>query len=158
MATVGGMDDTPTAITNLLYRYAELMDAGRLEECADLFTHARILLGDPADGDPPVVDRDGLAAAWRSMVRIHEDGTPRTRHLVATPIIEVDEEAGTATCRSTYTVFQQAGSGPLQPVISGRYLDRFEQIGGVWRFTERAYAMDLTGDLSQHLLGVLPEA
>ena len=152
------MSDAPTAIANLLYRYAELMDAGRLDECADLFAHARVLLGDPADGDPPVVDRDGLAAVWRSMVRIHEDGTPRTRHLVATPIIEVDEEAGTATCRSTYTVFQQVGPGPLQPVISGRYLDRFERVDGVWRFAERAYAMDLVGDLSQHVIGGLPEA
>ncbi len=152
------MTDAPTTIANLLYRYAELMDAGRLDECADLFTHARVLLGDPADGEPPTVDRDGLAAVWRSMVRIHDDGTPRTRHLVATPIIEVEEAAGTATCRSTYTVFQQVDRGPLQPVISGRYLDRFERVDGAWRFAERAYAMDLVGDLSQHVIGDLPEA
>ncbi len=152
------MTDAPTAIANLLYRYAELMDAGRLEECADLFAHARVLLGDPDDGEPPVVDRDGLAAVWRSMVRIHDDGTPRTRHLVANPIIEVDDGAGSATCRSTYTVFQQAGSGPLRPVISGRYLDRFERVDGEWRFAERAYAMDLVGDLSQHVIGDLPGA
>ncbi len=152
------MTDAPTAIANLLYRYAELMDAGRLEECADLFAHARGLLGDPDDGEPPVVDRDGLAAVWRSMVRIHDDGTPRTRHLVANPIIEVDDGAGSATCRSTYTVFQQAGSGPLRPVISGRYLDRFERVDGEWRFAERAYAMDLVGDLSQHVIGDLPGA
>ena len=150
------MTEAPTAITNLLYRYAELMDAGRLEDCAELFAHARVLLGNPALGEPPVVDRDGLATTWRSMVRIHEDGTPRTRHLVANPIIEVDEELGTATCRSTYTVFQQIGPGPLKPVISGRYLDRFAKVDGSWRFAERAYVMDLIGDLSQHVIGDLP--
>jgi hypothetical protein len=147
--------DAPTAIANLLYRYAEFMDAGRLDDCADLFAHARVVLGDPADGDPPVVDRDGLADVWRSMVRLHEDGTPRTRHLVATPIIEVAEDGATATCRSTYTVFQQVDDGPLQPIITGRYHDRFESVDGTWRFSERAYLMDLTGDLSSHLMGGL---
>ncbi len=149
------MSDAPTAITNLLYRYAELMDAGRLDECVDLFTHARVLLGDPANDGTPVVDRDGLAAVWQSMVRLHEDGTPRTRHLVATPIIEVADDGMKATCRSTYTVFQQVGDGPLQPIITGRYHDRFELVDGAWRFAERAYLMDLTGDLSSHLMGGL---
>ena len=55
------MTDAQTAITNLLYQYSELMDAGRLEECADLFAPARVLLGNPLDGEPPVVDRNGLA-------------------------------------------------------------------------------------------------
>jgi len=140
-----------TQITNLIHRYAELMDAGRLEECSDLFANARVVLD--SDADPPVVvGRDGLLEVWRSLVAIHDDGTPRTRHLVGTPILEVDQEAGTATCRSTYTVFQQVGAGPLQPVISGTYHDRFERAHGVWRFTERTYAVDLVGDLSDHLL------
>ena len=144
------MTTADTLIANLLYRYAELMDAGRLEECVDLFAHARVVLD--ADAEPPVVvDRDGLLALWTSLIRIHADGTPRTRHLVGTPILEVDEEAGTAACRSTYTVVQQVDGGPLQPVISGRYLDRFEMVGGSWRFSERTYRADLVGDLSNHL-------
>ena len=82
-----------TQITNLLHLYAELMDAGRLEECCDLFADARVVLD--AEADPPVVvDRDGLMQVWRSLVAIYDDGTPRTRHLVATPILEVDAEAG----------------------------------------------------------------
>jgi len=106
-----------------------------------------------SDADPPVVvDRDGLLEVWRSLVAIHDDGTPRTRHLVATPILEVDEEADSATCRSTYTVFQQVAAGPLQPIISGRYHDRFERVDGTWRFAERTYAVDLVGDLSDHML------
>ena len=78
------MTTADTLIANLLYRYAELMDAGRLEECVDLFAHARVILD--ADAEPPVVvDRDGLLALWTSLIRIHADGTPRTRHLVGTP-------------------------------------------------------------------------
>ena len=48
-------------------------------------------------------------------------------------------------------MFQQVDDGPLQPVISGRYLDRFEMVGGSWRFSERTYRADLVGDLSNHL-------
>ena len=144
------MTTADTLIANLLYRYAELMDAGRLEECVDLFAHARVVLD--ADAEPPVLGaRDGRRALWTARSQIHADGTPRTRHLVGTPILEVDEEAGTAACRSTYTVFQQVDGGPLQPVISGRYLDRFEMVGGSWRFSERTYRADLVGDLSNHL-------
>ena len=140
-----------TQITNLIHLYAELMDAGRLEECSDLFADARVVFD--SDADPPVVvDRDGLLEVWRSLVAIHDDGTPRTRHLVATPILEVDEEADSATCRSTYTVFQQVTDGPLQPIISGRYHDRFERVDGTWRFAERTYAVDLVGDVSDHML------
>ena len=145
------MTTSETQITNLIHLYAELMDAGRLEECSDLFADARVVLG--SDVDPPVVvDRDGLLEVWRSLVAIHDDGTPRTRHLVANPILEVDEEADSATCRSTYTVFQQVTDGPLQPIISGRYHDRFERVDGTWRFAERTYSVDLVGDLSDHML------
>jgi len=136
-------------ITNLLHVYAELMDAGRLEECADLFADARILTGGPGGG---VLDRDGLLALWRDIVILHDDGTPRTRHVTTNPIIDVDEKAGTATCRSVYTVLQQIDDGPLAPILSGRYHDRFERVDGTWRFAERDYAMvDLVGDVSRHV-------
>ncbi|MCQ4346919.1 nuclear transport factor 2 family protein [Pseudomonas stutzeri] len=36
------MTDSALAITNLLHRYAEAIDAGRLEEAAALFRHTRI--------------------------------------------------------------------------------------------------------------------
>ncbi|MNG11891.1 hypothetical protein D3C84_954620 [compost metagenome] len=40
---------------------------------------------------------------------------------------------------------------PLQPIASGRYLDRFARIEGEWCFTWREYRLDLSGDLSRHL-------
>ncbi|MNT87133.1 hypothetical protein D3C72_2275060 [compost metagenome] len=46
---------------------------------------------------------------------------------------------------------------PLQPIATGRYHDEFERIDGVWRFTFRDYSMlDVVGDLSRHLNGVVP--
>lgn len=140
------MNDSTLAIHNLLYRYAEAIDAGRLEEAADLFRHARIEAG--GNG---TLDHAGLLALWRRLIVLYPCGTPRTRHLMSNPIIEIDEIAGTATARSCYTVFQATEQLPLQVIASGRYLDRFARIDGEWCFTERVYRLDLAGDLSRHL-------
>lgn len=137
------------AITNLLYRYAELMDLGDFDGAAALFEHAEIILDREADVR---TDAAGILGIWRSMVIVYDDGTPRTKHVTTNPIVEVDEALGTATCRSYYTVLQQVGDGPLQPVVAGRYHDRLERVADQWRFSERDYSMmDLVGDISGHL-------
>ena len=144
------MKNSAVEITNLLHRYAELMDAGDFEGCAALFADAAIILDRSPDAPP--VDAPTMLALWRSSVIVYDDGTPRTRHLVTNPILAIDEEGGTATCRSTYTVFQQVPGSELRPVASGRYHDRFERVAGTWRFSERDFTMlDLVGDLSHHL-------
>ncbi|MBU6393048.1 MAG: nuclear transport factor 2 family protein [Sphingomonadales bacterium] len=138
-----------TLITNLLYRYAELMDAGDLEGVAALFAHAEVTLG----AGEVVHGSDAMLANWKAFVRLHPCGTPRTKHVVTNPIVEVDEAAGTATCRSYYTVFQAAPDLPLQAICAGRYHDRFVLAEGGWRFAARDYSLlDLIGDLSQHML------
>jgi hypothetical protein len=48
-------------------------------------------------------------------------------------------------------LLQPADGKPLQPIIAGRYVDRFERDGLGWHFSERRFLVDLTGDLSQHL-------
>ena len=43
-------------------------------------------------------------------------------------------------------------TGPgLHPILAGDYLDRFEQVDGVWRFAERVFDPRLFGDLSRHM-------
>jgi 3-phenylpropionate/cinnamic acid dioxygenase small subunit len=141
------MSSAAVAITNLLYRYAELMDAGDLEAVAALFRFARVRTGDG------VVGSEGLLASWRKHVRLYPCGTPRTKHVVTNPILEIDEAAGTARCRSYYTVLQAAPELPLQVIAAGRYHDAFEHVDGEWRFAERDYTLfDLVGDVSRHLL------
>jgi 3-phenylpropionate/cinnamic acid dioxygenase small subunit len=135
------------AIRNLLGRYCELIDAGELDALADLFADA--VLTDDA-GTELGRGREGAAGVYAS-VRIHDNGTPRTRHLTTNSIIDVDEDAGTATARSVYVVFQATDTLALQPIIAGRYRDRFARRDGQWSFTERAFAVDLVGDLSHHL-------
>ena len=94
---------------------------------------------------------DQVAAVNKSLVILYEDGTPRTKHVTTNLILEVDENAGTAASRSYFTVLQQVGDAPLQPIVAGRYHDRFECVAGAWRFSERRIFIDLTGDLSRHL-------
>jgi 3-phenylpropionate/cinnamic acid dioxygenase small subunit len=145
-----------TEIANLLYRYAEFMDNGDFAGAAALFEHARLRVGGGGDG---TVDSATMLTLWRSGVTVYPDGTPRTKHVVTNPIIEVDDSAGTATCRSYYTVFQQTGDFPLQPIVGGRYHDQFERVDGKWRFVFRDYSlMDMIGDVSHHLHGPIAAA
>lgn len=137
-----------TKITNLLYSYAEKFDVGDLDGAAALFNHATLVV---AGGHK--VDAKGLRALWADHVKIHENGTPMTKHVITNPIVEVDEEAGTASCRSYYTVLQATPDLPLQVVAAGRYHDTFERVDGVWRFATRDYSLfDHQGNLAEHLL------
>ena len=142
------MSSAEISITNLLYSYAELLDAGDFDAAAALFVHARIKV----DAAGTLIDSAGLLGIWRRHVRIHPDGTPRTKHVITNPILTLDDAAGTAACRSYYTVFQQTEAVPLQAIAAGRYHDEFERVDDVWRFSFRDYSMlDLRGDLRDHL-------
>ena len=81
----------------------------------------------------------------------YADNTPRTKHVLGTVLIEVDQPAGTAAARSHFTVFQAVPDIPLQPVLAGRYHDTFTRADGAWWFTERMVRPDLEGDLSRHM-------
>src|SRR4051812_15583476 len=110
------------AVTNLLYRYGELMDLGDFEAVADLLADVVITV----EGAPGSFrGRPAILSMYVDGPRRYDDGTPHTRHLISNPIVDVDDAAGTATVRSSYTVFQQVEDLPLQPIIIGRYHDTF---------------------------------
>jgi hypothetical protein len=142
------MIDSARQIENLLYTYAERIDLGDLDGLADLFSHGRVVA---AIDSPPFEGRDGVRAMFDAATRLHDDGTPRTKHVTTNAIIEVDDGAGTGSSRSYYTVFQQTEELPLQPIIAGRYHDTFHQVDGQWWFDSRTMFVDLVGDLSNHL-------
>lgn len=141
--------DDARAITELLFRYAELMDLGDFERAAALFADASVRVGpEPSD----VIDARELQSLWERTVIRYDDGTPRTRHVVTNPMVELAVDGTSATARSVYTVFQQTTGGTLQPIVSGRYHDRFVKADGTWRFSERDYTLvDLVGDTTGHL-------
>jgi hypothetical protein len=136
-----------TEILNLLYAYAERMDLGDLDGTAELFRHAKI-----EKGCGPPFDHREILEYWRTVVILYPDGTPRTKHVITNPILDIDEPAGLASCRSYYTVFQSTQDFPLQAIATGRYHDRFERKDDTWRFIFRDYRLgDLRGDLSRHV-------
>jgi hypothetical protein len=95
--------------------------------------------------------RDAIETMLRDNVIVYDDGTPRTKHITTNLAIEVDEETGTAVARCYFTAIQALPDLPLQPIVSGRYKDRFENRDGLWRFVERRVRTDLLGDVSRHL-------
>jgi len=146
------MIDSAREIENMIYLYAERLDAGDLDGVAELFRHGRIRHAPAASDGPCFEGRDAVRRLYAAATRLYENGTPLTRHVTTNVIVEVDDEAGTAATRSAYTVFQRTERLPLQPIISGRYHDTFQRIDGRWWFDTRVMFVDLVGDLSQHLL------
>lgn len=138
-------------IVGLLHLYAERVDAGDFAGVGALFEGATYR-ADAAQGTNVFTDSRDLVRTMEKLVIRYEDGTPRTRHVVTNEIVEIDEGRGTASSRSYFTVLQAVpGSLPLQPVLAGRYLDRFERRGGAWRFADRLVLTDLVGDVRFHL-------
>jgi ketosteroid isomerase-like protein len=134
------------AIENLIATYAELVDGGD-------FAGVGVVLADASftGGAGSVRGRDAIEKMLRDSLIVYEDGTPQTKHVITNVAIEVNETAGTAVARSYFTVLQALPDVALQPIVSGRYHDRFERRDGQWRFTERRVRSDLVGDISRHL-------
>ena len=141
--------DSAREIEHLLYAYAERIDDGDFAGVGALFEHGAFF---------GVAGREAVPRLYEQTTRRHPvpgrdgPGTPRTQHLVSNPITEVDEAAGTATCRSRFQVLQATDTLPLQPIVAGRYRDTFHRVDGTWWFRTREADVDLLGDVSQHLL------
>jgi 3-phenylpropionate/cinnamic acid dioxygenase small subunit len=136
-------------ITELLYRYAELIDAGDFDGVGRLL--ARSTFGGPASGS--VSGADNIAKLFAMTTRRYpEHGhTPRTRHLVLNPVVELSGD-GTAATRSTFCVMQDTETVSIQPIVVGRYYDAFARDDQGWYFTERKVDIQMIGDVSAHLM------
>ena len=133
-------------ILNLLFRYAELVDAGDFDGVSALFDGAEVFMGGP---DRPAVPGTMVGQVMKKFV-VSYDGSPHTKHVVTNTIFEA-ESTDRASTRSYFTVTQCVpGRFPLQLVASGRYHDRFERTDR-WRFVRRTILVDHHGDTSHHL-------
>ena len=122
-------------ITNLVYRPAALIDNGELEAAAALFDQAQVKLREDSDW----IDHRELLSSWQSRFPPNGNGAPGVRHLITNPIIEIDVERGTATCRTNYCILQLGGPQSLQPSESGEIVDKLVGQDGKWRFASRQY-------------------
>jgi 3-phenylpropionate/cinnamic acid dioxygenase small subunit len=135
-------------ITELLYRYAELIDAGDFDGVGALLSKASF----GGTGPQGVSGVDNIAKLFAATTRRYPEygNTPRTRHLVLNPIIDLADN--TATARSTFCVVQDTESVPIQPIVVGRYFDTFGRDADGWHFTERKVEIQMLGNVSDHLM------
>ena len=145
------MEPTPReAISQLIYAYAERIDAGDFAGVAEVFSDATLTFegfGDAVSGP------EAIQSLYERTTRRYEDGTPRTKHVMTNVMVDVSSDGSTATSRSYFTVLQAVpGALTLQPVIAGRYRNAYACTDGAWRFTSVHIIIELVGDLAHHLL------
>ena len=132
-------------VRRLLATYAHNLDYGLVDTNADLLAHAKFKVGDAV-----VEGRDGIAHFLKTNLQYHVDDTPRTWHSVSNVIVDVvSTTAASSTCY--FTVHQELPGLPLQPIVTGRYIDSFERHDGTWRFASREVEGRLFGDVSKHV-------
>lgn len=138
-------------IQNMLNRYSDAVDRGDFEKVGQMFREADVYF--PGEEQPSIRKGTGdFAKHLRKWTRVFPDtGNPKTRHLCVNPIIDFDD-ASHARCQTYFVVFQAAEGLPLQPIITGTYLDRLEKRSDDWVFTERRELVGQIGNLSAHLL------
>ncbi|MCA9504385.1 MAG: nuclear transport factor 2 family protein [Spirochaetaceae bacterium] len=135
------------SIQQLMFRYAECVDLARFEALGELFRHGTI----GAAGARPMRGVSEVARFYAATNRVHADGTLRTRHLAANPIVEIDPSGRRATARSYFVVLQETKAVPLQAIVAGRYHDAYHVVDDAWCFAERVIHVDQVGNMSDHL-------
>jgi hypothetical protein len=140
-------------VRSLLGRYCHLIDAGDFGGLGALMADAVLCT---EDGTPIARGAEEITDLYRGLVSLHADGTPGTQHVVANT--ELAEARETITARSSYVVLQALPDLPLQPIVTGTYVDTFARDEvGEWRFAERRFSIGRTGNLDHHLApGVIP--
>jgi 3-phenylpropionate/cinnamic acid dioxygenase small subunit len=145
------MSDGAREIENLVYTYAERLDAGDLDGVAALFAHGRICGMEDGPPETVFVGVSRVRQMYEMATRLYEDDTPKTKHFTTNVRLQVDDAAGTANGSAYYCVTQATPDLPLQIIVTGHYRDTFHRIDGVWWFDTRTMFVDQIGDTSRHL-------
>ncbi len=136
-------------IRSLLGTYCHLVDAGDVAGVGRLMADATLCT---LDGSVIATGADEVTALYAGLVVLHADGTPGTQHVVANTAFDEPAEDGAVRARSSYVVLQAVDGLPLQAIVTGTYLDTFDQDRtGRWRFRERRFGIGRQGTLTHHL-------
>jgi hypothetical protein len=135
-------------IRGLLGSYCRMIDAGDFAGVGALMADATLLTD---DGTVVATGADEVTALYAGLVTTHHDGTPGTQHVVANTVLE-ELDSGAIRARSAYLVFQALAELPLQPILTGSYVDTFDtDSSGRWRVRERRFGIGRAGTLDHHL-------
>jgi ketosteroid isomerase-like protein len=133
-------------ITALVYRYAELLDAGDMDGVVALFADATWR---SAATGAVLRSPEEIRAVYDRIVLY--DGTPKTQHVMSNLVIDLVEGADEATGRCYYTVLQGLEGGePIQVILAGRYVDGYRRGPDGWQFADRLFIVDLPGSQARH--------
>ena len=122
------------AIRDLVARYNQLGDTGRIDELVQLFVE-NATMETPTD---VCQGRGGIRALFRSIKERTKRDTPirRLRHFTATHAIDIDDpNAATGICY--YQVLTENGLDHW-----GVYHDRYIRLNDRWLFAERRVSID----------------
>ncbi|MCB2047558.1 MAG: nuclear transport factor 2 family protein [Novosphingobium sp.] len=126
------------AITELVYRYAQVVRYDRLDETADLYVADGLfeVRRGACDRDEHVVQsREVGRDAIRAMLRQGGKGNPHPVPLIHNLLIEVDGDTASATC----VMEGRMSSGEVG--FWGEYRDSFARVDGRWFFSARVFTI-----------------
>lgn len=133
-------------IWRTLCTYCEALDAGDLDGVARLWKHGTW----PFAGREPGSE---VVRRWLDDHVILYDGQTHTMHQLTNVVIDVDEEAGSATFRTYASIWQALEGFPLQPIIYAHFNGTFERLDGRWWWKTLELVPGLVGDTSRHVRG-----
>lgn len=121
-------------IRDLFTKYCLYIDSGRYEDWVKCFTEDGVF-------DSPILGRwQGKEKLGQFTKKYREwTGTSQPRHCVMNILISVDGTQATGEC---YLLMTHAAEGKTELIISGRYEDMIEKVGGQWLFKERKVLPD----------------
>jgi hypothetical protein len=133
-----------------MYTYALCVDEREHGRLGEMFARGSIKSNRGEGG--ALTGADAVRAAYDRNNKMMPDGKAGTKHLVTNINISPRQHRSSPVIASSYfTVCQATPALPLQPIVMGRYEDRFVLEGDTWRFDEKIIFVDLMGNLSEHL-------
>jgi hypothetical protein len=153
--------DAIRQIRHITTAYFDALDRGDMAAIGEVFRYGRTRASIQGGGDDDVaavieIDDEPYEGSRRAVQMFQQgtrffDGIPCTKHFTSNLRIEVDVDGRRATSWSRFTVVQSRPELPLQPVVTGRYVDSFELREGQWWLVDRFEDSFLWGDVRQHL-------
>jgi uncharacterized protein (TIGR02246 family) len=121
-------------IEQLLYRYCFAVDAGEAEKIANLFAEDATL-APLYTGEAPVEGRAAILGWYQRYGQSVNANAEHLRHVVSTPLIDVDGDRASARCYLTAN--SRSKKSGLASWTAGAYHDELVKRDGRWLFKRR---------------------
>ncbi|HXW81464.1 MAG TPA: nuclear transport factor 2 family protein [Acidimicrobiales bacterium] len=148
-------------VRGIISAYFNALDTGDMRALGEVFRYGRTRAQSSRSGAQVIAEPDEPYEGSERIIQqfvTHNyfyDGTPSTKHFTTNLTMEIHHETNRATSRSRFTVVQARPGFPLQPIVTGRYVDSFEWRAGRWWLVDRFEDCFLWGDVRHHLVDEL---